>query len=36
MTNCIGDVYIENDIKLLWLIRSSVDYYENWVGQLRD
>ena len=29
MTNCIGDVYIENDIKLLWPIRSSVDYYEN-------
>ena len=29
MTDYIGVIYVENDIELLWLIRSSVVYDEN-------
>ena len=36
MTNCVGAVYVENNTKLSWPIKSSVDYDENQIGQLRD
>lgn len=31
----IGAVYADNDIELLWPIRSSVDYDKSQIGQLR-
>ena len=36
MTNRTGEVYVENDIKLLWSIGSSTDYEKNQIRQLRD
>ena len=36
MTNCIGAVYVENNIELSWLIRSGTVCDENHIGQLRD
>ena len=29
MTDCIGAVYTENNVKLLWSIRPSAIYGEN-------
>lgn len=36
MTNRTGEVYVENDIKLLCPIRTGADNDENQIGQLRD
>ena len=36
MISLIGAVYAENNTKLSWLIRLSVDYDENQIGKLRD
>ena len=36
VSNHTGVVYTDNDAKLSWPIRSSVNYDENQIGQLRD
>ena len=33
MTNCICMVYIENGTKLSWMIRQSLVYEKNEIGQ---
>ena len=36
MTKCLGGVYTENDIELLWLIKPGTGYDENEIGKWRD
>ena len=36
MTNCIGVIYVKNNIVLLWLVRLGVVYDENQTRKHRD